>query len=333
MPLRRAIFLVPFLAVQAALVAVTFQEPPQLRWYKGNTHTHTIESDGDSPPDVVTRWYRDHGYNFLVITDHNILVAVDGLNAKFAEPGTFIVIKGEEVTNRLGENAVHVNGLDTKAQIGAQTGSTLLELVQRSVDAIRREGGVPHINHPNFTWALTADQLRQVRNNKLFEIYSGHPMVNNAGGGGSPGLEAAWDTILSSGVLLYGIAVDDAHNFKEPGNPDVAGPGRGWVVVRAASLEPRAVLDAMERGDFYASTGIELTDYQVTPKSMTVTVKKNTFAKYRIQFIGRGGALLHEALDSPATYEFRGSEGYVRAKVLDSNGRVAWLQPVIVDGK
>ena len=331
--MRRPVLFALFIFVQAALVPIAFQQPPQPRWFKGNTHAHTLESDGDSPPEVVTAWYRDHGYNFLVITDHNILVAVDGLNAKFAQPGTFLVIKGEEVTNRLGEKAIHVNGLDTSARVGPQTGSTILELLQRSVDAIRREGGVPHINHPNFAWSLSADELRQVRNNKLFEIYNGHPMVNNEGGGGTPGLEAVWDVILSSGVLLYGIAVDDAHNFKDPGNRDVAGPGRGWVVVRAASLESRAILDAMDRGDFYASTGVELTDYQVTPGSMTVTVKKNTFSKYRIQFIGRGGALLHEALDSPATYQFRGSEGYVRAKVLDSNGRVAWLQPFLVSSK
>lgn len=331
--MRKLMFPAAFFIVAAALLAVASQQPAELRWFKGNTHTHTIESDGDSTPEVVATWYRDHGYNFLVITDHNILVEVDGLNARLATPGAFMVIKGEEVTNRLDDKSVHVNGLDTRARIGAQTGATVVELAQRSVDAIRREGGVPHINHPNFTWALSPDQLRQVRNNKLFEIYSGHPIVNNDGGGGFPRLEAAWDTILTSGLLLYGIAVDDAHTFKDPGNPDVAGPGRGWVVVRAATLAPRAILEAMERGDFYASNGIELIDYQVTPKSMTVVVKKNSYAKYRVQFIGRGGALLDEALDSPATYTFRGSEGYVRAKVLDSNGRVAWLQPHVVEAR
>jgi hypothetical protein len=41
--------------------------------------------------------------------------------------------------------------------------------------------------------------------------------------------------------------------------------------------------------------------------------------------------VLHEALDSPASYEFRGDEGYVRARVLESNGRVAWLQPTLIE--
>src|SRR5690606_28354696 len=115
-----------------------------------------------------------------------------------------------------------------------------------------------------------------------------------------------------------------------PGNPNVAGPGRGWVVVRAARLEPEAILEALDRGDFYASTGVELTDYQVTARSMTVTVKKTTFSKYRIQFIGQGGRILRELTDSPATYEFQGDEPYVRAKVVESNGQFAWMQPVRV---
>jgi uncharacterized Ntn-hydrolase superfamily protein len=300
------------------------------RWFKGNTHAHTLESDGDSTPDEVTRWYREHGYHFLVLSDHNTLTPVDDLNAKYAEPGAFTLIRGEEVTSAFEGKAIHVNGIDTKERIGRQAGNSVIEVLQRSIDAVRAQEGVPHINHPNFTWALTADQLKSVKNNKLFEIYNGHPMVNNFGGGGIDGTEAAWDAILSSGVLLYGIAVDDAHHFKDLGNPKLAGPGRGWIVVRAAELTPRAILAAMERGDFYASTGVELSDYEVSDTAMTVTVKKDSFAKYRIQFIGQGGRVLHEALDSPASYEFRGDEGYVRARVLESNGRIAWGQPVVV---
>jgi hypothetical protein len=224
---------------------------------------------------------------------------------------------------------VHVNGLDTRSTIGTQTGTSVSELLQSSVDAIRRAGGVPHINHPNFQWSLTADELSRVRGNKLFEVYNGHPLVNNNGGGGVPGVEAMWDVILGNGILLYGIAVDDAHHFRDPGNPMAAGPGRGWVMVRADALEPRAILAAMERGDFYATNGVQLADYQATTQSITVTVKKETWAKYRIQFIGRGGVVLQEALDSPATYTFTGKEGYVRAKVIDSAGRIAWCQPVM----
>ena len=60
------------------------------RWFKGNTHTHSWWSDGDSPPEMVVGWYQQHGYNFLVLSDHNTLsdrerwVAADDRRAKAA---------------------------------------------------------------------------------------------------------------------------------------------------------------------------------------------------------------------------------------------------------
>ena len=303
---------------------------PEGVWYKGQLHTHTLNSDGDSTPDDVVRWYREHGYNFVVITDHNYLTSVDALNALHGAGDKFLVIKGEEVTDRFGEKPIHVNGLDVNAVVLPQGGTSVLDVLQRNVDAIRQANGIPHINHPSFRWSITAQELQQVRNNRLFEIFNGHPQVNNVGGGGVPGLEEAWDAILTSGTLLHGVAVDDAHTFKQPGNPDVAGPGRGWVAVRAPRLEVRAVLDALEKGDFYASTGVELADYHVTAQQMSVSVKATTFAKYRIQFVGKGGRVLREVTEPTATYTIRGDEGYVRARVLESNGRLAWCQPVMV---
>jgi hypothetical protein len=299
-------------------------------WFKGNTHTHTTESDGDSSPDDVVRWYRTHGYDFLVLSDHNVLTDVSALQARDGTDPRFLLIPGEEVTDRFEHKPIHVNGLDVRTVVKPRGGSSALNVLQRNVDAIRAVSGVPHINHPNFGWAITADEIRQVRNTRLFEIFNGHPMVNNLGGGGVPSLEETWDMVLSSGVLLYGIAVDDAHTFKDPGNPDVAGPGRGGVVVRAPSLDARAILTAMESGDFYASTGVELVDYTTTRTSMSVAIKTTTFSKYRVQFVGRGGRVLHEAHDSPAHYTFRGDEGYVRARIIESNGRTAWCQPVML---
>lgn len=333
---RRRVLLAGVIAGALLAVSMRPHASPQataapdakLRWYKGNTHTHTLNSDGDSTPDDVVRWYREHGYQFLVLTDHNYLTSVDGLNALHGADEKFLVIRGEEVSTSVGGKPVHVNGLDVKQRSGPQTGATILDVLQRSVDAVRTASGVPHINHPNFQWALTVDDLKQTRNYKLFEIYNGHPTVNNMGGGGVPGLEEIWDRLLSSGMMVYGVAVDDAHTFKDPANPKVAAPGRAWIVVRAARLDARTLLEAVERGDFYASTGVVLDDVRATPASLAVQVRAETTSKYRIQFIGRGGQVLSDVAEPSATYAFTGGEGYVRARVLDSNGRVAWVQPV-----
>lgn len=306
------------------------QRTEPMRWYKGNTHTHTINNGGDSTPDEVVRWYRTHGYQFLVLTDHNFLTNVDGLNAMHGADEKFLVVRGEEVTARAGDKAVHVNGLDIKTLVEAYNGTTVGETLQRNIDGIRAASGVPHINHPNFGWSLTTDDLRRARDYKIFEIHNGHPSVNNLGGGGVPGLEEVWDRLLASGSIVYGMATDDAHVFKDPGNPMVSGPGRGWVMVRAPRLEAGALMQALERGDFYASTGVVLDDVTATERSLAVKIKTEGVSKYRVQFIGRGGQILTEVTEPTATYSFRGDEGYVRAKVIESNGRVAWVQPVSV---
>ena len=326
-----AVAILPWLVPTARLAGSRVQpaSSSSLRWYKGNTHTHTLNSDGDSTPDEVVRWYREHGYQFLVLTDHNYLTDVDGLNALHGADEQFLVIKGEEVTDGFGGKSLHINGLDVNATVEPQGGSGVVNVVQRNVDAIRAVSGVPHINHPNFGWAMTADELRQISNNRLFELYNGHPRVNNHGGGGVPGLEAVWDTILASGTLVYGIAVDDAHIFKQPWNRGAARPGQAWVVVRAARLAAADLLAALERGDFYASTGVELTDVEVTEQALTVTIREDAWSKYRVLFIGEGGRILQEDVSNPAVYRFTGEEMYVRAKVVESNGLAAWVQPVI----
>ena len=87
------------------------------RWYKGNTHTHTLNSDGDSTPDDVAKWYREHGYQFLVLSDHNVLTNPDGLNAVHGASEQFLLIKGEEVTDRFGDKPIHINGLDVSENV------------------------------------------------------------------------------------------------------------------------------------------------------------------------------------------------------------------------
>lgn len=297
-------------------------------WYKGNTHTHTINSDGDSTPDEVVRWYREHGYNFLVLSDHNYLTETDGLNSVFGAANKFLLIRGEELTDEFQKKPIHINGLNVKELVRPQHGESLAATIQNDVNAIRRADGVPHINHPNFHWAFGVNELKAVKNYRLLEIYNGHPQVNNLGGGGLPGLEAMWDDILSAGMVVYGIAVDDAHNFKTPGDKTKSTPGHGWVMVRASSLNAADILQALEQGEFYASTGVTLREYSADKKEIKIQIAEEINSKYTVQFIGQWGKVLKESATSTAVYTFKGDEAYVRAKIIESNGKAAWTQPV-----
>jgi hypothetical protein len=304
-----------------------------LKWFKGNTHTHSLNSDGDSTPDEVVQWYREQRYHFLFFTDHNTVTPVDGLNAVFGAPDRFLVIRGEEVTDSADKKPVHLNMLGGEGVVAPQGGATPAESLRRNVAAIKAARGVVSVNHPNFGWALSASDLLEARGAELLEIFNAHYQVNNEGGGDQPGAEALWDGMLSAGITVFGVASDDVHEFKRPWVRTSARPGFGWIVVRAPRLTADAILSAIARGDFYASTGVELTDIQATPQRLTVTIKEQTYARYRVQFVGKGGRMLTEVSASPYQYDIVGSEGYVRARVRDSNGQMAWTQPVFVPAK
>jgi hypothetical protein len=312
---------------------VTATAATPLKWYRGNTHTHTINSDGDSSPEAVVRWYSENGYNFVFITDHEFITPADPLNKLFGKAGEFLVIQGQEITDRLDGKPFHVNALGIGSVIMPQRGKSVVENLQRNIELVHAAGGVPQINHPNFGWALTSNDIRQVKNIALIEIYNGHPLVNNFGGGGSPSAEEIWDLLLSAGKLIYGIGSDDSHYFKRLGDRSAPTPGQAWVVVRAPELSQAAILQALERGDFYASTGVELENYSTDARSITINIRQEKSSKYTVYFIGRGGRTLRTVINNPAVYKFRGNEGYVRAKIVESNGRLAWTQPVQVKRK
>ncbi|MDX1394206.1 MAG: CehA/McbA family metallohydrolase [Gemmatimonadota bacterium] len=300
-----------------------------LSWFRGNTHTHTTESDGDSPPAEVVEWYRSHDYDFLVLSDHNALTDT-GAFERLAEEG-FLLIPGEEVTSSFENRPVHVNGLNLPRLVEPRTGRTLVATIQNNVDAVREVEGVPHINHPNFGWAFGAEELAQVENDRLFEIFNGHPTVHNEGGGGSPGLEEIWDALLTGGKRIYGIAVDDAHHFQGEFSPDRANPGRGWVSVLADRLEAESIMSALEEGQFYASTGVEIERLDIEADRLRIEILPRGDFRYTTGFIGDDGRLLASVDGTTAEYVLADPVSYVRAVVRDSRGERAWIQPVFVE--
>jgi hypothetical protein len=318
------------LALAMAVRTVTAQpDGSTSRWYRGNLHSHTIDSDGDSAPYDVVGWYKRHGYQFLALTDHNTFT--DPAPFDTNPNDNFLLIGGEEITNA---KTVHVNAIGITRVIPAQSGATVTELLQASIDAVRAQGGVPLINHPNFGWAFTAAEMRPLKRTGLLEIASGHPLVNHAGDGAVPSTEQMWDQLLSAGMRIFAAAVDDAHNFRQEFTMDRSNPGRAWIAVRASALTREQILASLNEGNFYASTGVTLKDVRATSESLAVEIQPSPTsgspARFRVVFIGKEGRELAVANENPARYTFTGSEQYVRARIEESNGLRAWTQPVIV---
>src|SRR5262249_28967113 len=135
--------------------------------------------------------------------------------------------------------------------------------------------------------------------------------------------------------------------------------------VHAATLAPVAIVRAMERGDFYPTTGVVLKDIHFDGKVLAINIDARPGVSYTTQFIGtlegfdpkpadrykdpRGflvsqysstiGQTLSEVRGETAAYRLTGKEVYVRAKIVstakhpnpfqEGDVEAAWTQPVV----
>lgn len=388
-------------------------------------HTHSLWSDGDDYPEMIAQWYKSKGYQFLVFTDHNVLLqgerwtsvegnkggrkafdklreafsgdwvqtresdgklevrlkTFDEVFERFAEPRKFLLVQGEEITDRYRNLPVHMCATNISELLPPMHGESVVEVMQRNIDAARSrrertgEKTLVHLNHPNFGYAVTAEQLMQVVGENFFEVYNGHPSVKNSGDQTHASTERMWDIINTWRLhslklpVMYGLATDDGHQYHVGVPGKGSQPGRGWVVVLADSLTPDTLVESLEAGRFYSSSGVELSSIGFDGRELKIDVVAEPGCEYRIDFIGtrKGfddasrpatddeskaagltrvysddvGAVLQSALGTVATYRVTGDEMYVRAVVTSSrlhpnpaeSGEFerAWIQPVVLN--
>jgi len=426
-PWRRSIVLFLSMAIlswpSGCSTTTLLEADHQRQWVRGNMHTHSHWSDGDDYLDMIALWYREHDYQFLVFTDHNVLAdsqrwinvnrskggrqAFDKLKTRFPnhveqrtsesgalevrlntfrevaarmnETGKFLLIQGEEITDSFENAPIHLNVSNIQQLIPPTHGSSVKETIENNIRAAleqRKRTGEPmivHLNHPNFRYAVTAEDMMMIRGERFFEVYNGHPGVHNVGDKWHAGTERIWDILLTRRLaefqlpILYGLATDDSHAHHEFSSSK-SNPGRGWVMVLTDQLSTRALIDAMEAGRFYASSGVTLRRIEVSATHLTIEVDPVKGETYKIEFIGtrRGyDTTNHPVLDDQgneihttrrysddigetfatmtgpaASYRFTGDEIYVRARVTSSatlentidqdKQKRAWCQPIVL---
>lgn len=346
-PLQRVLGLLSIALLNSAVGPADDAVPadPPLRWWKGNIHTHTLWSDGNDFPEMIAEWYRSHDYNFLALSDHNVLSegirwmkhseivrrggkdALEKYKSRFGggwvetrgypetpsyevrlkplnefralveQRGRFIMIQGEEISDRSEGKPVHLNATNLKEVIPPVGGQTVREAIANNFRAVQQQAErsgretLLHLNHPNFGYAVTAEDIAAVVTERFFEVYNGHPGVRHMGDKDHPSVERIWDiaNTIRLGQLkappLYGLATDDSHKYHgKPGSR----PGRGWIMVRSRYLTPEHLVRAIKAGDFYASSGVTLTSIQFDEKSgeLKLTIQPDGDAEYTTQFIG-----------------------------------------------
>jgi len=330
---------------------------PAEQWFKGNTHAHTtICGHADSKPDVVAGWYHDHGYNFLILSEHNHFIDPASVKLPKKVRRDFLLIPGEEVT---GHKVIHTTAMNIDHLVPWHFDhKERSKIIQNHVDETRKAGGTTILNHPNFRWAVKPEDILPVDHLYMFELYNGHPAVANFGDAHHQSTEEQWDQLLTAGMKMYAVASDDAHHFAKLGDR-LSNPGRGWVMVKASKLDAHTITHAMLDGDFYATSGVMLKQVEVRNNTLSVEIDTSATDRelespvlpgsraregkpgYLIEFIGPEGKVLKSVSGTKAEFLVSDCHSYVRCKVSflqkgeDEKLRAyyAWTQPVFTDGR
>jgi len=296
---------------------------------RGCLHCHSTRSDGKVDPADVIRFYHAHGYDFLALTDHRNYNFTN-----FAPEIPLTIIPAMEYDNTFlrdnGFRTFHTvcigpakedgNGFEQDERPDSGKAKNQSEY-QAYLDDIHAKGNLTIHCHPQ--WSSTpASYFGELKGNFAMEIWNsacamGYDSDNDA---------AYWDELLGQGKVIYGVATDDAHAERHFCN--------GWVMVNAEN-NIRAILDALKEGKFYASCGPEIYDFYV--EDNTAVVECSPAVKVRFQSDMHPNRIVRSEDGTLTRAEFslldkNGNPNYkyIRASVVDSEGKKAWTNPIFL---
>lgn len=315
-------------------------------WYKGNLHSHTVNSDGMLKPEEAVKLYKDNGYNFLCLSEHDIYTDY----RKEFNTEDFIIIPGIEYSailydkenkNRL--KIHHVHGILGTEKMQNESKGKLLKhmehipplkftkewegskVSQQMVDMLKEHGCVTTYNHP--IWSrVTENEFTDINNVSALEIFNYNTVQES-----NTGYDVTyWDLMLRKGKKINGFASDDNHN--EGLFNDSCG---GWICVKAPSLTHDNIVKAFISGNYYSSAGPKIYDFGI--KDDVVYIKSSNVNKINFicgNVINDGVSILGEKFEDTLTYgeyKLKGHETYVRVECIDKYGRTAWTNPIYLN--
>ncbi len=272
-------------------------------WLRGNLHSHSTRSDGTRSPQVVLDDYARRGYDFLMLSDHDVYSAPEDY-AQWDAKG-MVLISGNEVS----ANGPHILHVDADRRVDP------LKDRQKVLDQVAASRGFAVVAHPNWTPTFdhcSLDNLLAWNGYIGVEVFNGLVQTHS----GSAYSLNKWDLALSKGKKLWAFANDDSHY----GTNDIE---LGWNVVYAHERTAKGVVDAMRAGRFYASTGVTILDVKVDGPTITIVTKD----AYRIAAVIDWGKRIASVDGNTLTVTMPEKAMYIRFECYGIGERMAWTQP------
>ncbi len=331
--------------------------PNEGNFYKANLHCHSTLSDGKLTPEELKDVYKSAGYSVLAYSDHNVLIDHSDLDDEDFLTFTSVeinVTKSDERDSayrpcyhlnfyprdkhntampcydpmRISEK--HADLRETQAYVGEIGYKREYEKINEMIDEYAKNGFIAMLNHP--AWSLQSmEDYRTLDTTNIFamEIYNHDCVVE----GFNDVNEYVYDNLLRRGDKLFCTATDDNHNKAPVGSPLWDSLG-GFVMIKAPDLTHKSIFEALEAGNFYASTAPEIHELYI--EDGCLCVKTSPAAQIILTCEARQAkiaypATVHTALTDASFDLTKIRPGYVRVTVIDDKGRKAWSQPIWCD--
>lgn len=328
---------------KAKLVMRKYLLPEQGNFYKANLHCHSTISDGRMSPEELKRLYKDAGYSILAITDHNILIDHSDLNDEDFLTVTSVEIDAMDKSrdrkpcfhlnfySRTPDNTAlpcfnpaHVRHsediyIQNQKYVGTPDYVRDYYKINDMIEEFGKQGFIACLNH--VTWSIQdLDEYRDIKGLFAMEIYNhgcfteGYDEINSH----------AYDELLRRGNRIFCFATDDNHNKYPKDSPRFDSLG-GYVMVKSPELSYDSVLGALEKGDFYSSTGPSI--YEMYVEDNKLYIKTSPVARICVNTYGRKSSIAtakkRGGLITEAVLDIRDNV-YFRVVVDDGIGHFAW---------
>ncbi|MCM8785470.1 MAG: hypothetical protein NC827_06245 [Candidatus Omnitrophica bacterium] len=272
------------------------------KWFKGNIHTHTRNSDGKFLPEEIVKIYKENSYDFLFITDHN---KITDYKSPFND---FLTIKGIEFN----KDGFHILGLDIE-----QSFSTENLTVQQIIKKTNETGGFAIICHPYWS-AITSPDILSLSGFIGIEIFNNSCEIEKGKGYST----IQYDEVLQKGLQVFGFAVDDCHSER-----DIFG---GFIMVKTKSLDKEEICNSIKNGLFYSSTGVIIKDLKIEDNTIKISFSPSITVDF-IAYGSNGIRIYNEGIEFDyAEYKIKGIEKYIRIEITNKENKKGWTNPIFL---
>ena len=292
--------------------------------YKANLHCHSTISDGKFTPEELKKMYMERGYHAIAYTDHQVCVPHQELTDE-----NFVALTGLEIAFGIGApTSVHICGIARNPEAELEILNEPMDdtdKINAGIERLNNADFITTLNHPRWS-GMSPAVISSIGNVANIEVVNGFELIQDGYGYS----DACFELELRGGRKVRPIATDDSHTMSAPGKAGYE-YFRGFTMLKAPELTYDSLINALDSGNFYASTGPEINNMWLENGILHIECSPVQGVYVHGKLYSHRAAVIKdtdciETIDIPIGDTFAKSD-YFFVQIVDTSGRRAWSRP------